>query len=87
MKSFIDNENRFTEMYEQIDIDEKCYFVSQVTTSFLHGARRGAPDTGVWWDGKIGTWFFAEKVPAKQSSVNRCHGTLETKSFKDDRCI
>ncbi len=28
------------------------------------------PVTGVWWDGKIGTWFFVEQVPAVRSSRN-----------------
>ena len=26
---------------------------------------RQDPVTGVWWNGKIGTWFFVEQVPAK----------------------
>ncbi len=36
--------------------------------------------TGVCWDGKLGTWFFVEQVPAKHSLENRPAGTLETKS-------
>ena len=41
---------------------------------------RQDPTTGVWWNGKIGTWFFVEQVPAKQTSKNRVAGTLEAKS-------
>jgi hypothetical protein len=37
---------------------------------------------GEWWDGKIGTCFFVEQIPAKRTSKNRPAGTLETKSFK-----
>ena len=37
--------------------------------------------TGVWWDGKIGTWCFAEQVPAQRNSINRPAGTLETKTI------
>ena len=28
------------------------------------------PVTGVWWKGKIGTWFFVRQAPAKRSSKN-----------------
>jgi hypothetical protein len=28
------------------------------------------PVTGVWWDGKLGTWFFVKQVSAKRSSKN-----------------
>ena len=38
-------------------------------------------ETGEWWDGKIGMWFFAEKVPAQRTSKNRPAGTIETKSI------
>ena len=38
------------------------------------------PVTGVWWDGKIGSWFFVEQVPAVRSSHNRPVGTLETRT-------
>jgi hypothetical protein len=38
------------------------------------------PVTGDWWDGKIGTWFFVEQVPAVRSSLNRPAGTLETRT-------
>ena len=40
------------------------------------------PVTGVWWNGngKIGTWFFVEQVPAKRTSKNQAARTLETKS-------
>ena len=31
---------------------------------------RKDPVTGVWWDGKIGTWFFVHKVAAKRGSKN-----------------
>ncbi len=41
---------------------------------------RQDPVTGVWWNGKIGTWFFIEQVPAKQTSKNQAAGTMETKS-------
>lgn len=40
---------------------------------------RKNPITGEWWDGKIGTWFFVEKIPAARSSKNRPAGTMETK--------
>ena len=43
---------------------------------------RQNPHTGKWWDGKIGTLFFTEQVPAKRTSKNRPAGKLETKSFK-----
>jgi hypothetical protein len=43
---------------------------------------RQNPMNGEWWDGKIGTWFFVEQIPAKRTSKNRPAGTLETKSFK-----
>ena len=40
------------------------------------------PVTGVLWNGngKIGTWFFVEQVPAKRTSKNQAARTLETKS-------
>ena len=43
---------------------------------------RQNPMNEEWWDGKIGTWFFVEQIPAKRTSKNRPAGTLETKSFK-----
>jgi hypothetical protein len=46
---------------------------------------RQDPVTGVWWNGKIGTWFFVEQVPAKRTSENRAAGTLETKSVSVGR--
>ncbi len=42
---------------------------------------RQDPVTGVWWDGKIGTWFFVHKVAAKRNSKNRPAGTLETETY------
>ena len=39
------------------------------------------PQTGVWWDGKIGTWFFTKQVPAQRNSINRPAKTLETKTI------
>ena len=43
---------------------------------------RKNPDTGAWWDGKIGTWFYVEQVAAKRTSNNRPKGALIWKSFK-----
>jgi hypothetical protein len=43
------------------------------------------PVTGVWWNGKIGTWFFVEQVPGKRTSKNRAAGILETKSVSIGR--
>jgi hypothetical protein len=42
---------------------------------------RKDPVTGVWWDGKIGTWFFVHKVAAKRGSKNRPAGTLVTETY------
>jgi hypothetical protein len=41
---------------------------------------RKDPVTGVWWDGKIGTWFFVRKVAAKRSSKNCPPGMLVTET-------
>jgi hypothetical protein len=41
---------------------------------------RQDPATGVWWNRKIGTWFFVKQVPAKRASKNQAAGSLETKS-------
>ena len=46
---------------------------------------RKNPDTGRWWDGKIGTWFYVEQVAAQRTSKNRAKGTLIWKSFKVGR--
>jgi hypothetical protein len=46
---------------------------------------RQDPVTGVWWNGKIGTWFFVRQEPAKRRSKNRAAGTMETKSFSVGR--
>jgi hypothetical protein len=43
------------------------------------------PVTGVWWNGKIGTWFFVRQEPAKRTSKNRAAGTMETKFFSVGR--
>ncbi|ETV82533.1 hypothetical protein H257_05136 [Aphanomyces astaci] len=37
--------------------------------------------TGIWRDGKIGTWQFVESVQAKHDSANRAAGTYETKAL------
>jgi hypothetical protein len=42
---------------------------------------RKDPVTGVWWDGKIGTWFFVRKVATKRGSKNRPAGTLVTETY------
>jgi hypothetical protein len=42
---------------------------------------RKDPVTGVWWDGKIGTWFFVCKVAAKRGSKNCPAGTLVTETY------
>ena len=39
------------------------------------------PETGEWWDGKLGIWMFAEEVAAKRSSRNRPRGTIELKGI------
>ena len=41
-------------------------------------------ETGEWWDGKIGMWFFVEYVPAQRTSKNHPAGTIETKSINVD---
>ena len=46
---------------------------------------RQDPATGDWWDGKIGTWFFVEQVPAKKNSKNRRAGTLVTETVNVNR--
>ena len=46
---------------------------------------RQNPETGEWWDGKIGTWFYVNKVAAQRSSKNRPAGTIESKPFKVTR--
>ena len=51
---------------------------SMCLTAIAH--LRKDPVTGVWWDGKIGTWFFVKQVPAQRTSKNRPVGTIETKS-------
>ncbi|KAF0684294.1 hypothetical protein As57867_023647, partial [Aphanomyces stellatus] len=50
---------------------------------FLSAVARPRYDevTGLWWNGKIGTWPFTEKVAAARSSVNRPAGTFETKTI------
>ncbi|ETV83344.1 hypothetical protein H257_04095 [Aphanomyces astaci] len=40
---------------------------------------RWVDDEVGWFDGKIGTWHFTERVPAERSSRNRAAGTLVTK--------
>jgi len=40
------------------------------------------PLTKEWWDRKIGTWFFIEKITAKRSFKHRPAGTLELKPVK-----
>ena len=45
---------------------------------------RQNPDSGEWWDGKLGMGFFVEYVAAKRSSANRPAGTIETKSINVD---
>ena len=54
-----------------------------IKVMFLTAMARPRVDqqTGVWWDGKIGTWCFAEQVPAQRNSINRPAGTLETKTI------
>jgi hypothetical protein len=39
------------------------------------------PVTGVWWDGKVGTWFFMHEVAAKRGSTKRPAGTLVTETY------
>ena len=41
---------------------------------------RPNPATGVWWDGKTGSWFFVEQVAAVRSLRNQPAGTLETRT-------
>ncbi|KAF0715306.1 Aste57867_3474 [Aphanomyces stellatus] len=56
-------------------------FITKVM--FLSAVARPRYDevTGLWWNGKIGTWPFTEKVAAARSSVNRPAGTIETKTI------
>ena len=42
---------------------------------------RKDPVTGVWWDGKIGTWFYVRKVAAKRGSKNCPTGMLVTETY------
>ena len=46
---------------------------------------RQDPATGDWWDGKIGTWFFVEQVPAKKNSKKWRAGTLVTETVNVNR--
>jgi hypothetical protein len=48
---------------------------------------RQNPETGDWWDGKIGMWFFVEYVAAKRGSKNRPAGTIETKPVNVDKKV
>jgi len=48
---------------------------------------RQNPVTKEWWDGKIGTWFFVEKIAAKRSSKHRPAGTLESKPVKVNKLV
>lgn len=48
---------------------------------------RQNPVTKEWWDGKIGTWFFIKKIPAKRSSKHRPAGTLESKPVKVNKLV
>ncbi len=46
---------------------------------------RQNPDDGTWWDGKLGNWFFVDRVPAKRNSKNRQKGTLVTEPVTVNR--
>jgi len=43
--------------------------------------------TKEWWDGKIGTWFFIETIPAKRSYKHCMAGTLESKPVKVNKLV
>jgi hypothetical protein len=92
-ESFVGHDGYFKDMLDQVDIDEKWWYLTQVATGYYICPGKKVPDrfvkhkahiekimcltatarprqnpvTGVWWDGKIGTWFFYDTVPAKQS--------------------
>ena len=48
---------------------------------------RQNPLTKEWWDGKIGTWFFIEKIAAQRSSKHRPKGTMESKPVKVNKLV
>ncbi|KAF0729773.1 hypothetical protein Ae201684_012664 [Aphanomyces euteiches] len=54
-------------------------FITKVMFLTAVARPRFCEDTGLWFNGKIGTWPFIELAEAKRSSVNRPAGTLETK--------
>ncbi|KAF0694849.1 Aste57867_14313 [Aphanomyces stellatus] len=62
--------------------ERKCKskrFITKVMFLSAVARPRYIHDTGLWWDGKIGTWPFVESVTAQRASVNRPAGTYETK--------
>ncbi|ETV68210.1 hypothetical protein H257_15789 [Aphanomyces astaci] len=62
--------------------ERKCKskrFITKVMFLTAVARPRLNEDTGVWWDGKIGTWPFVKQAAALRSSVNREAGTIETK--------
>ncbi|KAF0682707.1 hypothetical protein As57867_025112, partial [Aphanomyces stellatus] len=54
-------------------------FITKVMFLSAVARPRYNDDTGKWWDGKIGTWPFVERVQARRDSVNRAAGTYEAK--------
>ena len=89
-----------------VDIDEKCFYLTQVKATYILVPGKRAhhqacsqkshipkvmcltaiaypcqdPGTGIWWDWKIGTWFFVELVPAAWGSKTHPCWTLENKT-------
>ncbi|KAF0685493.1 Aste57867_22629 [Aphanomyces stellatus] len=62
--------------------ERKCKskrFITKVMFLSAVARPRYIHDTGLWWDGKIGTWPFVESVTAQRASVNRPADTYETK--------
>ncbi|ETV90233.1 hypothetical protein H310_14935 [Aphanomyces invadans] len=53
-------------------------FITKVMFLSAVARPRWDNDRSEWFDGKIGTWLFTEKVPAARTSKNRPAGTLVT---------
>jgi len=62
-------------------VKHKSHIIKVMCLTAMTRPRQNAV-TKEWWDGNISTWFFIEKVPAKQLSKHRPAGTLESKPVK-----
>ncbi|KAH9143602.1 hypothetical protein AeRB84_012395 [Aphanomyces euteiches] len=64
--------------------ERKCKskrFITKVMFLSAVARPRYIEDTGLWWDGKVGTWPFVQEVPAKRSSANRPAGSIGLKTL------